>query len=154
MANAYTCIHIQFVFCVKYRRAMITTDYDQQLYKYLTGTLQAHGHKMIIINGVEDHIHLLAGILPSESISDICEYLKTSSSNWINDHKLTKSKFQWQRGYGAFSYSLSDLPNVIHYIDIQKLKHQTISFKTEYESTLKEHEIDFDDRYVFDYLDP
>jgi putative transposase len=132
---------------------MITADFETQLYKYMTGIIQDHGHKMLIINGLADHIHVLAGIRPVESISDICEYLKASSSKWINENGFTKDKFQWQRGFGAFSYSLSDLPNVYHYIEMQKLTHESIRFKDEYLSLLNEYDVAADERYLFDFFD-
>ena len=153
MANTYTSIHIQFVFSVKYRRAMIAPHFEIEMYKDITGILQSHKHKMLAINGLADHLHILAGIRPVESISDICEYIKTSSSRWINENQFTKEKFQWQGGFGAFSYSLSDLPNVIHYIEMQKPTHETIKFKDEYLSMLNEYDIPFADQYLFDFFD-
>jgi len=153
MANTYTSIHIQFVFSVKYRRSMIASHFETELYKYMTGIIQQHGHKMLSINGLSDHVHVLAGIRPTESVSDICEYLKASSSKWINDNKFTKEKFRWQGGFGAFSYSLSDLPNVIHYIEMQKLTHESIKFKDEYLSMLNEYNIAFENHYLFDFFD-
>jgi putative transposase len=93
MANTYTSIHIQFVFSVKYRRAMIAPHFETDLYKYITGIIQAHDHKMLAINGLADHLHILAGIRPVESISDICEYMKAYSSKWINENGFTKEKF-------------------------------------------------------------
>jgi putative transposase len=132
---------------------MITADFETHLYKYMTGIIQDHGHKMLIINGLADHVHVLAGIRPVESISDICEYLKASSSKWINDNGFTKEKFRWQSGFGAFSYSLSDLPSVIRYIDMQKLTHESIRFKDEYLSLLNEYDVAADERYLFDFFD-
>ena len=132
---------------------MIAPHFETDLYKYITGIIQAHDHKMLAINGLADHLHILAGIRPVESISDICEYMKAYSSKWINENGFTKEKFQWQGGFGAFSYSLSDLPNVIRYIDMQKLTHETIKFKDEYLSMLNEYNVPFSERYLFDFFD-
>lgn len=127
--------------------------FESDLYKYITGILQAHNHKMIAINGLADHLPILAGIRPIESISDLCDYMKAGSSNWINHNQFTQEKFQWLVGSGAFSYSLSDLPNVIHYIEMQKLAHEPVKFKNEYLSLLNEYNIPFADQYLFEFFD-
>lgn len=103
----------------------------------------------MIINGVEDHLHILVGFRPHQSISDLLKDIKANSSKWINENKFTKTKFNWQEGFGAFSYSRSDLPNVINYIKMQEDHHRKITFLDEYRSYLKEFEIEFDERYIF-----
>ena len=105
MANTYTQIHLQLVFAVKFRAAVIDSSWKEELYKYMTGIVQEQKHKMIIINGVADHVHLLIGFKPHQSLSELMQDVKGSSSKWINERKLTRSKFNWQEGYGAFSYS-------------------------------------------------
>ena len=131
MPNTYTQIHLQIVFVVKYRDGVIHQSWKDKLYGYITGIVQANEHKMLIINGVPDHVHLLIGMRPSQSISDLMQDIKGSSSEWINDNKLVKGKFEWQAGYGAFSYSKSDLKNVIEYIKNQEAHHAQRSFVDE-----------------------
>ncbi|WP_339815991.1 transposase [uncultured Imperialibacter sp.] len=104
---------------------------------------------MLAINGVEDHIHILIGMRPTQSLSDLLQDIKSGSSKWINDNKLTKRKFAWQEGYGAFSYSKSHVPNVIRYIHNQEEHHRKKSFLEEYEEFLKKFEVDYDRRYIF-----
>lgn len=149
MPNTYTQIHIQFVFAVKYRAALIGAEWEDNLQKYITGIFQNNNHKMIQINNMPDHIHILVGIRPHQSISSLIQNVKTESSKWINDKGLSKSKFSWQEGYGAFSYSKSDLPNVIQYIHNQKEHHKKESFLSEYAKFLKDFEIEFEDKYIF-----
>ena len=127
-----------------------------ELYKYITGIVQNNKHKMLAINGMPDHVHILFGFRPSQSLSDLMQD-KGSSSKWINEKRFIKGKFSWQEGYGAFSYSKSDLPNVIQYIKSQEEHHKKRSFIEEYEDQLKEFEIDYDERFVFkpvDYIVP
>jgi len=149
MANTYTQIHIQAVFSVQNRECIIQKTWKDELYKYITGIVQTNKHKLLAINGMPDHIHLLIGLRPNQSVSDLMQDIKGSSSKWINDKRLVGGKFSWQEGYGAFSYSKSDLSNVLHYISNQQEHHQKKTFKEEYLNMLKEFEIDFDDRYVF-----
>lgn len=149
MANTYTQIHIQFIFAVKYRKGVILASWKDELYKYLTGIVQNNKHKMISINGMPDHIHLLAGIRPSQSILDLMKDLKGSSSKWINEKKFIKERFEWQEGYGAFSYGKSQVKNVISYIENQEKHHKRKSFKEEYLDFLKKFDVEFDDKYLF-----
>ena len=152
MANTYTKIHIQFIFAVKYREGIIQSSWKNELYKYITGIVQTNKHKMIAINGMPDHLHFLAGIRPVQSISDLLQDIKGSSSKWINDQKLVKGKFEWQGGYGAFSYGASQLKNVINYINNQEIHHKKISFRDEYLSFLKKFEVEYDEKYIFQDL--
>ncbi|MEQ8416274.1 MAG: IS200/IS605 family transposase [Imperialibacter sp.] len=149
MPNTYTQIHLQIVFAVKYRQGLIEKAWKDDLYKYITGTIQSYDHKMLAINGVEDHIHILIGMRPTQSLSDLLQDIKSGSSKWINDNKLTKRKFAWQEGYGAFSYSKSHVPNVIRYIHNQEEHHRKKTFLEEYEEFLKKFEVDYDRRYIF-----
>ena len=152
MANTYTQIHIQFVFSVKYRDGVIGSSWKEELYKYISGIIKANNHKLLAINGMPDHIHILIGMRPIQSISDLMQDIKGSSSKWINEKKFLKSKFEWQEGYGAFSYSKSQVNNVIDYIKNQEIHHKTKSFKEEYVEFLKIFEIDFDEKYIFKEL--
>jgi putative transposase len=149
MANTYTQIHIQFVFAVKYRNGLIDSSYKEELYKYISGIIKSHNHKLLAINGMPDHIHILIGMRPTQSISELMQDIKGSSSKWINEKKFLKIKFEWQEGYGAFSYSKSHVENVINYIINQQEKHKNKTFKEEYLNFLKTFEIEYDERYIF-----
>ena len=128
MANTYTQIHLQFVFAVKYRNGLIHSSFKQELYQYISGIIKANNHKLLAINGMPDHLHILVGMRPSQSVSDLMQDIKANSSKWINEKKFLKVKFEWQEGYGAFSYSKSHVQNVIHYIQNQEEKHKVKSF--------------------------
>jgi len=149
MANTYTQLHIQAVFAVKARIGLIQPEWKDELYKYITGIVQAHNHKMLAINGMNDHLHLFFGMRPTQSLSELMQDVKGSSSKWINDRKFVQGKFEWQEGYGAFSYSRSQVQDVIHYIQNQETHHQKRSFLVEYEELLEKFEVDYDKRYVF-----
>lgn len=149
MANTYTQIHLQFVFAPKFRTALISPDWENDLYKYITGIVQTNKHKMIIVNGMPDHIHILIGFRTTQSIADLMQDVKAGSSKWINDNKYCKSRFEWQSGYGAFSYSKSQLPAVIKYIENQKEHHKKQTFLEEYKLFLEKFEVEYDDRYIF-----
>jgi len=120
MANTYTQIHIHFVFAVKFRESIISSSWKDELYKYITGIVQNNNHKLIIINGMPDHVHLLIGIRPNQTISDLIKDIKSNSSKWINEKKFLKHKFEWQEGYGAFSYSKSQICDVINILTNKK----------------------------------
>jgi putative transposase len=149
MSNTYTQIHLQFVFAVKYRNGIINSSWKHDLYKYITGIIQNNNHKLLAINGMPDHIHILVGFRPSQSISDLMKVVKQSSSKWINESNLVKSHFEWQEGYGAFSYSKSDVYKVINYINNQEIHHSKKTFLEEYLDFLNEFEIEYDERYIF-----
>lgn len=153
MANTYTQIHIQAVFAVKYRQSLIHEQWKDSLYKYITGIIQNNNHKVLQINGMPDHIHILFGLRPAQSLSDLLKQVKQDSSKWINIQGLVKRKFSWQAGYGAFSYSKKDLPNVINYIKNQEEHHATLNFHAEYRRLLEEFNIDYDDRFIFKPLE-
>jgi putative transposase len=149
MPNTYTQLYIQFVFAVKYRAAMIDASWKDELYKYMTGVVQNQKHKLLSINGMPDHVHMLVGLHPSQSISGLLQDIKGGSSKWINERGFVKGKFEWQEGYGAFSYSKSHLKNVIRYIENQEEHHSKRSFREEYIDLLTEAEIDYDERFIF-----
>jgi REP element-mobilizing transposase RayT len=149
MANTYTQIFIQFVFAPKFRASLIHSSWEEELYKYITGIVQQNKHKMLAINGMPDHIHLLIGFQTTQSISDLMQDVKAYSSKWINERKLVKSRFEWQEGYGGFSYSKSQVNQVVQYILNQKEHHRKITFMEEYKEVLRKFEIQFDVRYVF-----
>lgn len=153
MANTYTQIHIQFVMAVKYRHALISKSWQSNLYKYITGIVQNKSHKMLAINGTADHIHILIGFRPTESIAQFMQDVKAYSSKWINEQKLMPGKFAWQSGYGAFSYSKSQLPDVINYIAQQEEHHHKKTFRDEYLELLTSFEVDYENKYIFQDLE-
>jgi len=148
MANTYTQIHLHLIFAVKFRSALIEKTWKNELHKYITGIVTNQNHKLLIIDGAADHLHLLVGFRPHQSLADLMQDIKGSSSHWINKNKLTPSNFAWQSGYGGFSCSKSDLPNLISYIENQEEHHRKIRFIDEYKSVLIENDIDFDERYI------
>jgi REP element-mobilizing transposase RayT len=153
MANTYTQIHLQFVFAVKYRAAIIHKSWRDLLFQYITGIIQNYNHKVICINGVEDHIHILIGMRPTQSISDLLQDIKGGSSKWINEKGFVSGRFEWQEGYGAFSYSKSQLQNVINYIENQEEHHKKKTFKEEYIEFLNAFEIEYNEKYIFKELE-
>lgn len=149
MANTFTQIHVHLVFAVKYRQAIIQQKWKNDLYKYATGIIQNNGHKLLIINGMPDHIHILIGFRTTQSLSDLVRDIKQMTSLWINENKLTGQKFAWQEGYGAFSYGQSQLPTIIKYIENQEEHHKKKTFREEYMAFLRLFEIEFDEKYIF-----
>jgi len=149
MANTFTQIHIHFVFAVKHRDGIINKSWRDELYKYITGIIQNNKHKLICINGMPDHIHILVGMRPTQSISDLLQDIKGGSSKWINERQFVKGKFEWQEGYGAFSYGKSQVKEVISYIDNQEEHHKKKTFKEEYIGFLEKFEIDYDEKFIF-----
>ena len=148
MANSYTQLYVQLVFAVKYREALLKKEWREELFKYITGIVQSHRHKMIIINGVEDHVHLFVSMNPNQSVSDLVREVKRSSAIWLNKNKYKKARFQWQKGYGAFSYSQSQSERVINYINNQEEHHKKVSMQEEFKSFLKKYGISFRDEYL------
>ena len=153
MANTYTQIHIQAVFAVQERNCIIRQAWKDELYKYISGIVHKNGHKMLVINGMPDHIHVFFGMRPSQSLSELMQDIKGDSSKWINQKGFIKSHFSWQEGYGAFSYSKSSVDNVIDYIKKQAIHHRKKTFIEEYREFLDKFEIDFDERYIFKHVD-
>jgi REP element-mobilizing transposase RayT len=153
VANTYSQIYIQTVFAVSGRLSLIHGEHKEEIYKYITGIVRNSGHKLIAINGMPDHVHILLGLKPDTALSDLVRDIKSNSTNFINERRLAHGKFGWQEGYGAFSYGRSQLDSIIHYIQNQEKRHSRGSFKDEYLSLLKNFEIDFDGRYIFKFLE-
>ena len=149
MSNTYTQIHIQAVFAVQNRDSLISPAWRENLYQYITGIVQKNDHKMLAIGGMPDHIHLLMGMRPSQSLSDLMQDIKSGSSGWINKQRFVVGRFSWQEGYGAFSYSRTQVPQVIRYIANQEKHHAEQTFLDEYRHILKSLEIPFDERFIF-----
>lgn len=149
MPNTYTQLYIHFVFAVKYRAALLNNSWDDRLRLYIAAITQNNGHKLLAINNMPDHLHMLIGVNPSQSISDLIRLVKGDSSEWINKEKLTPYKFQWQEGYGAFSHSKSQVDKVVKYILNQQEHHKKSTFLDEYRQMLNSFDIAFDERYIF-----
>ena len=153
MANTYTQIYIQVVFAVNGRLSLISREHKEEIYKYITGIVRNDGHKLIVINGMPDHLHILLGMKPDMALSDLVRDIKSNSSNFINENRLAQGKFGWQEGYGAFSYGHSQLDTIIRYIQSQEQRHRRRSFRDEYLTLLKRFEIKFEDKYVFSFIE-
>ena len=149
MANTYTQLHVHVVFTVQNRQSLIDIKWKDDLYKYITAIIQNNKHKVLQINGMADHIHILIGMRPVQSLSDLMKQVKQDSSKWINQKELINGKFSWQSGFGAFSYSKSQVPVVLPYIQDQDQHHKTTNFRDEYLDLLNEHNIEFDERFIF-----
>jgi|SRR5581483_298402 len=153
MPNTYTQIHLQCVFAVKYRASVIQPNWKERLHQYITGIVQNQGHKMIAINSMPDHMHLFFGLRPNQSLSDLMRIVKGDSSEWINNQKFNPSAFRWQEGYGAFSYSRSQIKVVSEYIANQEEHHKKRTFLEKYKQFLEQFEVGYDERYIFKSLE-
>jgi REP element-mobilizing transposase RayT len=151
--STYSQIYIQIVFAVKGRESLISQSWEEELYKYISGIVKNKEQKLLAINGMPDHIHFLIGMKPSCCLSDLVREIKKSSNDFIKEKKLCQYKFQWQEGYGAFSYSHSNLDNVIGYIQNQKEHHNKKTFKDEYIDFLTKFEIEFKNEYLFQWIE-
>ena len=153
MANTFSQIYIQTVFAVSGRRSLITQDFKEELHKYITGIVRKKDQKLISINGMPDHRHILIGLRPAMALADLVRDIKSDSSDWINRKKLVKGKFAWQEGYGAFSYGHSQLDMIIRYIQNQEEHHRRRSFRNEYLSLLRKFDIAFEHKYIFEFIE-
>ena len=153
MPGTFTQIYIQIVFAVKGRESLIGSHWEEELFKYISGIVRNKDQKMLSINGMPDHIHFLIGMKPTCCLSDLVREVKKSSNGFINEKRFSKSKFEWQGGYGAFSYNHSNLDAVICYIRDQKRHHQKKTFKEEYMEFLTKFNIEFKDEYLFEWID-
>jgi putative transposase len=153
VANTYTQIYIRVVFAVNGRQSLIGTSFKETLFKYITGTVRNANQKLIAINGMPDHVHILIGLKPSISLSDLVKDIKAASSRLVNDKKWVRGRFSWQEGFGAFSYSQSHLSRVASYIENQERHHRRRSFRDEYLSMLKSFQVEHDERYLFKWIE-
>ncbi|MBA3704546.1 MAG: IS200/IS605 family transposase [Bacteroidetes bacterium] len=153
MSNTYSQIYIQVIFAVKGKQNLIAKQNREELHKYITGIVQNREQKMLSIFCMPDHTHLLIGLKPSISISDLVRDIKAGSSKFINDKQWIQGKFNWQEGFGAFSYSRSQLDTVIKYILQQEEHHKKLTFKEEYIDFLNKFAIEYDDKYLFDWIE-
>lgn len=152
MAGTFSQIYIQVVFAVKHRENLMQQPWRIEVHKYISGIITNKGQKSIIVNGVADHVHCFIGLKPSMPISDLVRDIKNNSSKFINENNFVKAKFQWQEGYGAFSYSPSHIEQVYNYILNQERHHEKNSFKDEYLELLKQFEIEFKNEYLFEWM--
>lgn len=153
MTGTFFQVYIQIVFALKGRTNLIHKDWKDDLHKYISGIIKGKAQKAIIVNGMPDHIHAFVGLRPSMSISDLVRDVKNNSSNFVNDHKFLKGKFSWQEGYGAFSYSHSYIGKAYDYILNQEQHQKKKTFRQEYLDFLKKFEIEFDEKYLFEWYD-
>lgn len=153
MAGTYSQIYLQYVFAVKSRQNLLKKPWRDDVFKYMSGIIKSKNQKPIIVNGVEDHVHVFVGIKPSINIPDLVRDIKNNSANFINEQKYLGQKFSWQEGYGVFSYSYSHIDRVYKYIANQEEHHRKKTFKAEYLEFLKKHEIEYDEKYLFEWID-
>jgi len=153
MAGTFTQLYIQYVFAVKGRANLLQKPWRDDVFKYMAGIIKGKNQKSIIVNGVADHVHIFVGLKPSMCISDLVRDIKNNSSNFINEQKFLKGKFEWQEGYGAFSYAQSQIDNVYKYIANQEEHHKKKTFKEEYIDFLLKYEIEFKEEYLFEFYD-
>jgi len=152
MANTYHQVYLQTVFAVKYRNATIDKSWKEKLFAVIGNLINESNCKTIIVNGVEDHVHCLLGLKPVISISELMKSVKSKASKFINDNNLTKSRFEWQEGYGVFSYGQSQIEDVFRYIQNQEEHHKKQTFRDEYLNLLKKFNVEFDEQYIFHEL--
>jgi putative transposase len=151
MAKTSSQIYIQIVFAVEGRQNLIARENREELHKYITGIVTNRAQKLLSIFCMPDHAHLLVGLKPSIAISDLVRDIKAGSSNFINEQKWIRGHFNWQEGFGAFSYSRSQIDRVRRYILDQERHHAKTSFKCEYIGFLKKFEVEYDDQYLFNW---
>ena len=152
MANTYTQCYFHLVFAVKNRDALIKKEWKDEMEMYITGIIQNHRHKMLAIASISDHIHILIGYNVNQLIPDLMEEIKTSTNAWIKEKRLSKFKFEWQKGYGAFTHSRSQIDTVVRYILTQEEHHKKKTFEDEYLEILEKNNISYDKEYLFEFF--
>jgi REP element-mobilizing transposase RayT len=153
MSNTFTQIYLHVIFSVKGRQNLIQKNWMEELHKYICGIVKVKEQKIYAIGGVADHIHLLVSIKPNIALSDLVRDIKANSSKWINEKGFVKGKFQWQEGFGAFSYAQSQLDTVIAYINNQEQHHLKKTFRDEYVELLQKFNVKYDDKYLFEWIE-
>jgi putative transposase len=151
MAGTYSQIYIQVVFAVQGRETLLQKPWRDEVFKYMAGIIKAKNQKPIIVNGVTNHVHLFIGLKPAMALSDLVRDVKNNASNFINEQKFVRNKFSWQEGFGSFSYAHSQIRHVYQYILNQEAHHVQKTFKQEYLEFLKKFEIEYDEKYLFDW---
>jgi putative transposase len=151
--GVFTQLYVQIIFAVEHRECLLRNkEYNEQIFRYISGTVSNLKNKSIIVNGTEDHIHIFVGLHHTISISELVGIIKKSSSSFINDKQWFRGNFSWQDGYGAFTYSRSHLEKVYRYIQNQEEHHKKTTFKKEYISLLEKFGIEYDERYLFTFF--
>ena len=153
MANTFSQIYLQFVFAVRNRQYLIPKENKEELHKYFTGLVKNRNAKMLAVHSMPDHTHLFVGFKPNILISNFVKEIKVDTNEFINSKRWVKGKFNWQEGYGVFSYSHSHIDKVIKYIQNQEIKHKISGFKEEYLQLLNRFQISFDEKYLFDFFE-
>lgn len=153
MADTYSQLYIHYIFAVQNRLSLIYENWQSDLYKYITGIVTQQRHKLFAINGIPDHLHVLVSMNPKQAPSDLMYHVKLSSSLWINEQKLAKGKFAWQEGFGAFTYSQSQIPTIARYIENQQKHHLKETFIEDYKSLLSSSEVEYNEEYIFKSID-
>ena len=153
MADCFSQIYVQLVFAVKNRDALIMPEWEDELYKYISGIITNKGQKALAINGTRNHIHIFVNLKPNCCISDLVREIKKASNTFVKDKKMSKFRFEWQSGYGAFSYSISQIDNVIKYINNQKEHHRKHTFKEEFHNFIEKFKIEYKEEYSFEWIE-
>ena len=153
MPDKFTQIYIQLIFAVRYREALIRPEFKTELYKYIVGIFRNQEQKLLAINGMPDHVHIFFSMEPDINLSHFIRDVKSDSSTFINERKISKFKFHWQRGYGAFSYAHSQKEQVIRYVMNQEKHHRRKTFREEYLELLKRFEIKYNEKYLFEFFE-
>lgn len=153
MAGTFSQLYVQVVFAVKGRENLIKKEFRTEIFEYIAGIIKGKNQKLIIVNGVGDHVHLFVGLRPSMSISDLVRDVKNNSSNFINSKKYVAGRFSWQEGYAAFSYSQSQIDSVFNYIQNQESHHQRRTFREEYLDMLVKFQVQYDEKYLFAWIE-
>lgn len=150
--GTFSQVYLHFIFAVKFRDGLLLKTFQDEVYRYIAGIVQNNGHKLISVGGMPDHIHILVGMKPNQSVADLVNKVKSNSSKFINEKRFLPVRFEWQRGYGVFSYSRSQLNQVVHYIQNQEAHHKKKSFRAEYVEFLEKFQVEFDERFLFNEL--
>lgn len=153
MSNTYTQLNIHVIFAVKNRENILQSHFIEQLFKYINGILINLKQFPLAVGGYKNHVHIFFELNPATSLAEVMEKVKANSSKWINETKFVLGHFEWQRGYGGFSYSRSQRTNVIQYIMSQKEHHAVMTFKQEYMEILNKFDIKFEDQYLFEFYE-
>jgi len=152
MPNTYSQLLVHLIFAVQGRQNLISNSWKEELFKYITGIVTNKKQRLLCINGTGDHIHILIGLRPDIAVSDLVRDIKSNSTNFINTRKFARGNFNWQTGYGAFTYSNSQIDRVVKYILNQEKHHTKKTFKEEYVEFLNKFSINFEEKYLFDWL--
>ena len=153
MPNTYTQLYIHIVFAVHGRDSLLRSEFREHVHKYITGIVEQRSHKLIAINSVPDHMHLLIGYEPQQALSDLVRDIKSHSAKYINEQGWMKTKFSWQTGYGAFSHSRSQIDAVVKYIANQETHHRKTDFRREYLDMLEKYSVSYDPKYLFEWIE-